>query len=115
MKQHSDNEVRSAGTNPSKLAEWQTVGEVPDGAEIIQAMKEEGIDISGKHRKVVTKEDIKWADKIYVMAHKEDVPNFVISSGKTEFWDIEDPKGKNIEETQRIVAEIKGKVSAMAR
>ena len=115
LKRISDDEVRSAGISPSKLAEWPTVGLIEGAKEILQVMKEEGIDISNNRRKMLSEDDVKWADRIYVMADKADMPEFVLASGKAELWDILDPKGKNLEETRRIIAQVKEKVSAIVR
>ena len=87
--------------------------QVEGGSGIIEAMNEEGIDISQNRRKIVSEEDIQWADRIYIMADKESVPEFVLSKGNVEFWDIDDPKGKSLEDTRRLVAQIKEKVSGL--
>lgn len=116
LKRTSNHAVRSAGINPSKLAEWPTVGSAQGSAEIIAVMKEEGIDISNNRRKLVTEDDVRWADKVYVMARKEDLPKFVPADKVIEFWDnIGDPKGKDLEETRRIIGQVKEAVAEIVR
>jgi len=78
--------------------------------EIIQVMKEEGIDMSEKIVKSVTKEMVDGADKIFIMCPKERWPQFLLDSTKIIFWDIDDPYGTDIENHRRVRDEIKEKV-----
>ncbi len=78
--------------------------------EVIQIMREEGIDTSEKIVKSVTEEMADNADKIFIMCPKERWPQFLLDSNKITFWDIDDPYDTSIENHRRVRDEIKGKV-----
>jgi protein-tyrosine-phosphatase len=73
-------------------------------------MKEEGIDMSEKIVKSVTREMTDNADKIFIMCPKERWPQFLLNSSKITFWDIDDPYGTSIENHRRVRDEIKERV-----
>ncbi len=74
-------------------------GNVPD---VLSAMREFGIDISNKERNQLSESLCDQADKIIVMAEPETVPAYLSQNPKTEFWDIQYPKGKDNETTRLI-------------
>ncbi len=82
----------SAGTKP--------VSEINPLA--IQAMKEVDIDISDNKSKLITNEMIKESDSVVNMGcmDKESCPALFVED--VADWDIEDPKGKSIEDIRRI-------------
>jgi arsenate reductase len=89
----------SAGTNP----------DIAVDPTVIEAMRETGIDISGSKPKALTLEMIKQADKVITMGcGVEGVcpATFV----ETEDWELEDPKGKMLEEVRQIRDEVRSKV-----
>ncbi len=83
--------------------------------EVVQVMKEDGIDISQKIVKFITKEMVDSADKIFVMCKKEECPEFLLNSNKITFWDIDDPYDTSIETHRRIRDEIKERVERLVR
>jgi arsenate reductase len=89
----------SAGTRPADAVDPKA----------IEVMREVGIDISGNKPKALTMEVLEQADRVITMGcGVEGVcpASFV----ETEDWQLEDPKGKPIEEVRRIRDEIKTKV-----
>jgi len=94
----------SAGTVPAKQI----------NPLVVEALKEIGIDISGKKPKLVTNEMIKEADKIITMGCGAAFcpANFL---PKVEDWALEDPKEKPIEKIREIRNEIDNKVKALIR
>ena len=89
----------SAGTKPASAVDPRT----------IEVMREVGIDISGNKPKALTMEMLEQADRVITMGcGVEGVcpASFV----ETEDWQLEDPKGKPIEEVRRIRDQIKTKV-----
>jgi len=78
--------------------------------EVIQIMREDGIDTSEKIVKSVTGEMADNADKIFIMCPKERWPQFLLDSNKITFWDIDDPFGADLDNHRRVRDEIKGKV-----
>jgi len=89
----------SAGTKPASAVDPKT----------IEVMREVGIDISGAKPKALTMEMLEQADRVVTMGcGVEGVcpASFV----ETEDWQLEDPKGKPLEEVRRIRDEIRAKV-----
>jgi arsenate reductase len=89
----------SAGTKPASAVDPRT----------IEVMREVGIDISRNKPKALTMEMMDQADRVVTMGcGVEGVcpASFV----ETEDWQLEDPKGKPIEDVRRIRDEIRAKV-----
>ena len=99
----SEYEGISAGTIP--------VSEINPLA--IQAMKEVDIDISDNKSKLVTNEMIEESDSVVNMGcmDKESCP--ALFAEDVADWDIEDPKGKSIEDARRIRDSIELKVKEL--
>ena len=93
--------AESAGTSPAE--------EVDKGA--IEAMKEIRIDISGKKPKALSSEMNEKFDLIITMGCMDGCP--VTPRKKTIEWNIEDPKGKSIEEYRKARDMIKQKVKKL--
>ena len=93
----------SAGTKP--------VSEINPLA--IQAMKEVDIDISDNKSKLVTNEMIEESDSVVNMGcmNKESCPALFVE--EIDDWDVEDPKGKSIEDVRRIRDSIELKVKEL--
>ena len=92
----------SAGTKPAGAVDAQT----------IEVMREVGIDISRAKPKALTMEMLDQADRVVTLGcGVEGVcpASFV----ETEDWQLEDPKGKSIEEVRRIRDEIMNRVGMM--
>ena len=93
----------SAGTKP--------VSEINPLA--IKAMKEVDIDISDNKSKLVTNEMIEESDSVVNMGcmDKESCPALFVE--EIDDWDVEDPKGKSIEDVRRIRDSIELKVKEL--
>jgi len=89
----------SAGSSPS-----ETVNPV-----VVQAMLEEGMNISGNKPKALTVDMLDKADRVISMGCgvEESCPATIV---ETEDWELEDPKGKSLEQVRNIRNEIKLKV-----
>ncbi len=94
-------EVRSGGSEP--------------GTEInpiaIQAMAEEGIDISQAVPQLMTTEQVRDSDVVITMGCGDVCPIF--PGKRYEDWELTDPKGKSIDEVRLIRDDIKGRVQAL--
>jgi len=79
----------------------------------VQAMKEVDIDISDNKSKLVTNEMIEESDSVVNMGcmDKESCPALFVED--VADWDIEDPKGKSIEDIRRIRDSIEIKVKEL--
>ncbi|MBD3249218.1 arsenate reductase [Candidatus Woesearchaeota archaeon] len=74
----------------------------------IKVMKEEGIDISKSDVTALDLDIIDESDEIYVLCSKQECPYYLRNSEKeTNYWDIDDPIGKSIEEYRKARDQIK--------
>ena len=94
----------SAGTAPS--------GEI--NPTVVEAMREKGIDISRKIPKMLTPDMINRATLVVTMgcSVKEVCPRPMLAQMQKKLidWDLEDPKGKSLEEVRKIRDEIELRV-----
>jgi arsenate reductase (thioredoxin) len=92
--------TQSAGTKPSYHL----------NPIVVEAMKEVGIDISKQRSKELTDEMIRESEKVVNMGCMD--KNFcpTIWLPKVIEWNLEDPKGKSIEEVRQIRDEIEKRV-----
>ena len=89
----------SAGTSPSNIVN-------PD---VIELMREIGIDISDKKPKALTSEMVEQVDRVITMGCSIEgicPATFV----ETQDWELEDLKGKSLDDIRKIRDEIKAKV-----
>lgn len=101
-------DARSAGVDKATIDRFDSP--YKDG---VKVMADEGIDISGQYPKMVTPEAVDEADVVYVMTFPDVVPEYVKSSPKTVYWDIEDPFGMDMEGVLRIQQQVKEHVSGI--
>jgi arsenate reductase len=94
-------QVRSGGSEP--------------GTEInpiaIQAMREEGIDISQGVPQLMTTEAVQASDVVITMGCGDVCPIF--PGKRYEDWDLADPKGKGIDDVRPIRDDIKARIIAL--
>jgi protein-tyrosine-phosphatase len=62
----------------------------------VRSMKEAGLDIGKKKSKKITKKKVKDADFVVMMNHNFDFPDYVKESKRLILWDVEDPKGRDL-------------------
>jgi arsenate reductase (thioredoxin) len=95
-------EARSAGSRPESELH-QTV---------VAAMRDVGIDISGRRPKGFTDEDVRWADVVVTMGCGDVCPFF---PGKDYLdWDLPDPVAMPPEGVRALRDEIERRVAALA-
>ena len=75
----------------------------------VQAMAEEGIDISNKRPKVLTNEAVQESDVVITMGCGDACPFY--PGKRYEDWVLEDPAGKDIFQVRLIRDEIKQRVT----
>ena len=92
----------SAGTKPASAVDPKT----------IEVMRELGIDISAARPKALTMEMLDRADRVVTMGCGVEgvCPTSFV---ETEDWQLEDPRGKSLEEVRRIRDEIRNRVGRM--
>ncbi len=95
----------SAGTNPDTAVD----------SSVIEAMREMGIDISGNRPKTLTLEMVEQADKVITMGCGVEGGVCPAAFVETEDWELEDPKGKTLDEVRKIRDEIRAKVAGLLK
>ena len=94
----------SAGLNPSP--KW--LGQKLSTTKYVSpSMKEIGYDVNKKISKKITEKMVKDADKIVVIGEKNNWPNYLKSSKKIIFWDVEDPVHGNMNDHRNTRDKIK--------
>lgn len=90
--------VRSAGSEP---------GDSLNPA-VVQVLTERGLSVEGEAPKQLTYDGVQEADWVITMGCGETCPVF---PGKTyEDWELDDPKGQDIDTVRRIVGEVEQRV-----
>jgi protein-tyrosine-phosphatase len=73
------------------------------GAEnVIESISLIGIDIADNVRTQLTPEILEDCDRAVVMAEPETIPDYLQKSDKMILWQVEDPKGMDLEATSEI-------------
>jgi arsenate reductase len=94
-------EARSAGTTPAERVH----------PEVLAAMRELGIDLAGRTPRKLTDEDAEWADVVVTMGCGDECPYL---PGKRYIdWDLEDPKGRPLEDVCATRDEIERRVAGL--
>jgi len=77
----------------------------------IQAMREEGIDITGNVPQLLSTEQVQAADAVITMGCGDVCPIF--PGKRYEDWELTDPAGKSLDEVRPIRDDIKRRVRAL--
>jgi arsenate reductase len=93
----------SAGTNPGTRVH----------PEVVEVMREQGIDLAGASPQLLTDELARGAWALITMGCGEACP--VVPGLKRDDWPLEDPKGKPVEHVRRIRDEVRDRVEAFVR
>jgi arsenate reductase len=101
----ADQEVRaiSAGTDPGDRVH----------PEVVTAMREVGIDLSGATPQLLTADLAREASLLVTMGCGDKCP--YVPGLQIEDWPLEDPKGKPVEEVRRIRDDIGARVADLLR
>jgi arsenate reductase len=95
-------EVRSAGSAPAEEL----------NPSVVEAMREVGIDLSGRTPKGLAEEVVQDADVVITMGCGDACPIF---PGKRYLdWELDDPAGRSLEEIRPIRDEIDRRVRSLA-
>ena len=93
--------VRSAGSTPADELNPQ----------VVEAMREIGIDISHEFPKPLSDEFVKAADVVITMGCGDACP--IYPGKRYEDWELDDPAGQDLETVRRIRNEIDARVTAL--
>jgi len=91
-------EARSAGTTPGERVH----------PEVVEAMRELGVDLADRIPRKLTSAEAEWADVVVTMGCGDECP--YIPGKRYLDWDLEDPKGRPIEEIRVTRDEIERRV-----
>ncbi len=94
-------EARSAGSNPAEHVH----------PEVVEAMRELGVDLAGRVPRRLEPADAEWADIVVTMGCGDACP--VILGKRYIDWELEDPAGKDMGEVRRIRDEIAARVEQL--
>lgn len=101
---------REAGGRHGALSAGTTPGERVH-PEVIEAMRELGIDLSERRPQLLTRELAERADVVVTMGCGDQCP--YIPGKRYIDWDLPDPKGRPLEEVRATREEIARRVSAL--
>jgi arsenate reductase len=94
-------EARSAGTEPGERVH----------PEVVEAMAELGIDLSGRAPRKLTTADAEWADVVVTMGCGDKCP--YIPGKRYLDWELEDPKGQPVKVVRATRDEIERRVTEL--
>jgi protein-tyrosine-phosphatase len=96
-------QAESAGTMPAERVH----------PEVVEAMRELGIDLAGRRPQKLTREAAERADVVVTMGCGDECP--YIPGKRYVDWDLEDPKGKPLVEVRRTRDDIASRVEQLVR
>ena len=94
-------QAESAGTTPAEHVH----------PEVVEAMRELGIDLADRTPKLLTREAAEHTDVVVTMGCGDECP--YIPGKRYLDWDLEDPTGRPLDEVRRTRDEIAARVSAL--
>ena len=96
-------EARSAGTEPAERVH----------ANVVTAMREEGIDLDRRKPQLLTDELARWADVVVTMGCGDACP--VIPGKRYIDWELPDPGGLPVQDVRMIRDDIESRVEALLK
>jgi arsenate reductase len=93
----------SAGTSPGARVH----------PEVVEAMKEVGIDLSRQAPRLLSEEVARTAAMLITMGCGEACPH--VPGLRRDDWPLEDPKGKSLERVREIREEVRSRVAELLR
>jgi arsenate reductase len=94
-------EGRSAGSKPADRVH----------PEVVQALSEVGIDVSGRTPRGLERDDVEWAELVVTMGCGDACP--VLPGKRYVDWELPDPSGAPLEEVRVLRDEIERRVSRL--
>jgi arsenate reductase len=94
-------EARSAGSRPAEHVH----------PEVVDVMRELGMDVSGRTPHGLERADLEWADHVVTMGCGDECP--VVPGKRYEDWELPDPAGRPLAEVRAIRDEIAERVRSL--
>jgi arsenate reductase (thioredoxin) len=93
--------ARSAGSNPAEHVH----------PEVVEVMRERGIDLAGRIPYKLERADAEWADVVVTMGCGDACP--FIPGKRYEDWELDDPSGEPVERVREIRDDIGSRVQQL--
>ncbi len=93
--------ARSAGTEPAARVH----------PEVVEAMREVGVELESRTPRALSREDVEWADLVVTMGCGDRCP--YVPGKEYVDWELDDPAGKGLDEVRRIRDEIERRVASL--
>jgi arsenate reductase len=94
-------EARSAGSRPAAHVH----------PEVVDVMRELGIDVAGRQPHKLDSEDMQWADLVVTMGCGDECP--FIPGKRYVDWELDDPSGRPADDVRRIRDDIATRVDVL--
>jgi arsenate reductase (thioredoxin) len=104
-------EQASAGRHQAASAGTTPAGKVHP--EVVEVMRELGLDLSDRRPRLLTTEVAQWADVVVTMGCGDQCP--YIPGRRYLDWELTDPKGRPVEEVRATRDEIRRRVDDLVR
>jgi arsenate reductase (thioredoxin) len=95
-------EARSAGSRPEHEVH----------PEVVEVMRELGVDLSGRRPHGIEQDDVEWADVVVTMGCGDACP--VLPGKRYVDWNLPDPAGRPVEEVRALRDDIQRRIEALA-
>jgi protein-tyrosine-phosphatase len=95
-------EARSAGSRPEHEVH----------PEVVEVMRELGVDLSGRRPRGIEQDDVEWADVVVTMGCGDACP--VLPGKRYVDWNLPDPAGRSVEEVRALRDDIQRRIEALA-
>jgi arsenate reductase len=92
-------EARSAGSRPAERVH----------PEVVEIMRELGIDVGEREPQGLEPSDLKWADQVVTMGCGDECP--VVPGKRYQDWELPDPAGRPLDEVRNVRDEIGERVA----
>lgn len=112
FKKFSNDATASSGTRVT--VEDEAIGTRDDAQNVLEAMREDGIEMSSNTRTSLTPSMLDRFDKVIVMAEPDRTPEWLSDSPKFEYWGVPNVNGMPIEQLRGVRDSIKSKVRNLA-
>ena len=94
-----DGSGRSAGSSPAEHVH----------PEVVEVMRERGIDLSERVPRALDRSDVEWADVVVTMGCGDACP--YIPGKRYVDWELDDPAGKPLDEVRAVRDEIERRLA----
>ena len=102
-------DAQSSGAVHPRTGGTEPAGELDPN--VLEAMKEIGVDMSSRFPKPITNEVVRAADVVVTLGVADEIPRY--DRLRYEDWDFEDPVGKDLDTVRRIRDELAERVKAL--